>query len=144
MKLLLLVCSILLWRAEGYKATSRTASSSTAREKFDRCRLISSQTVLFTLNARNSKVFSVPQSSSKANSQKSNSTSGALSSLKSDSALNADRTRGSLARIIEDSWSRVSQLIPESTLILCQEVTNIVLHIKIHGRQSKLLTLSAP
>ena len=130
MKLLLLVCSVVLWCTEGYRATSRTASPSTAGKKCDRCRLISSQTVLFTLNSRNSKVFSVPQSSSKANPQKSNSTSGALSSLKSDSALNADRTRGSLARIIEDSWSRVSQLIPESTLILCQEVTYISLQLK--------------
>lgn len=124
MKLLLLVCSVVLWFAEGYRATSRTASTLTAGKKCDRCRHISSQTVLSNLNSRNSKVFSLPQStSSKANPQKSNSTSGALSSLKSDSALNADRTRGSLARIIEDSWSRVSQLIPESTLILCQEVT---------------------
>lgn len=130
MKLLVLVCWVVLWCAEGYKATPRTASTSIQREKCDRCYIISSQTVFFTPNLRNSRIFSVPQSSSKANSQKTNSTSGVLSSLKTDSALNADRTRGSLARIIEDSWSRVSQLIPESTLILCQEVTYIIKHLK--------------
>lgn len=70
----------------------------------------------------NSVVYPRGQSRSKINAAKPSSPSEALSPPKPDDHNNADRTRGSLVRIIEDSWSRVSQLIPESTLILCEEV----------------------
>ena len=66
--------------------------------------------------------YSRGHSTSKINAAKPSSPSESLSPPKTDDDNNADRTRGSLVRIIEDSWSRVSQLIPESTLILCEEV----------------------
>lgn len=51
---------------------------------------------------------------------RSNSSTDALTSLRP--VHNADITRGALVRIIEESWSKVSMLIPGHTLILCEEV----------------------
>jgi hypothetical protein len=48
-----------------------------------------------------------------------NKSSGALSTLLPKS--NIEFTRGAMVRIIEESWSSVSLLIPESTLALCEE-----------------------
>lgn len=48
-----------------------------------------------------------------------NNSSGTLSSLLPKSEI--DITRGAMVRIIEESWSSVSLLIPESTLALCEE-----------------------
>ena len=58
--------------------------------------------------------------------QRENTSTGELTSLRP--ANNADITRGALVRIIEESWSKVSMLIPEHTLALCEEVNEIKMY----------------
>ena len=63
--------------------------------------------------------------------QRSNSSTGVLTSLRP--ANNADITRGAIVRIIEESWSKVSMLIPEHTLTLCEEVLEKLFSFQIYG-----------
>ena len=61
--------------------------------------------------------------------QRENTSTGELTSLRP--ANNADITRGALVRIIEESWSKVSMLIPEHTLALCEEVNKMKLKLRL-------------
>lgn len=119
----LLAFALVLRHYDGYRTVLRLNLKSNAFKRSAHGILPSSQgSALFTAS-RNSGIFPPSQSDSKVNSRKLNSTSGELSSLLPENEKNVDNTRGALVRIIEDSWSRVSHLIPESTLTLCQEVT---------------------
>ena len=68
---------------------------------------------------------------------RSNSSTDSLTSLRPTN--NADITRGALVRIIEESWSKVSLLIPGQTLILCEEVGNVLFAFQGNEFASKLL-----
>lgn len=118
----LLAFVLVLRQHDGYRTVFKLNSKSNSFKETAHGILSTSHgSVLFTAS-RKAGIFPPSQSDSKVNSRKLNTTSGELSSLLPENEKNVDSTRGALVRIIEDSWSRVSHLIPESTLALCQEV----------------------
>lgn len=122
----LLAFVLVLRQHDGYrtvfKLNSKSISKSNSfKETAHGILSTSNKGALFTAS-RKAGIFPPSKSDSKVNSRKLNTTSGELSSLLPENEKNVDSTRGALVRIIEDSWSRVSHLIPESTLALCQEV----------------------
>lgn len=118
----LLAFALVLRHHDGFWTVFKLNSKPNTFKKSAHGILPSSQGSAVFTASRKSGIFPPSKSDSKVNSRKLNTTSGELSSLLPENEKNVDSTRGALVRIIEDSWSRVSHLIPESTLALCQEV----------------------